>query len=438
MKMTQESEADGRHADILPRDGKGAPAATATLEDLTRRSGLAALALEELPARLRSSGLQEMAAAMAAAQDEILEANTLDLEASQEMAVPALLQEWLKLTPERLQGAISILRDLAEWPDPMQQVGAASYQPERGQAYTQRSPLGVVALLSEAFPELGAIAAALCLRTANTLLVRGGSETSHSNAVIVDVLQGALAQAGLPAESILLLPGEAGSLSALLSQGHDIDLVIPYGRPSWVKQVVRQSASPVLPTAMGNCYLYWGSSAPLETVRWMIIDSHRGEPDAVNAIEKVLLPPGISEASLQMLWNDLLERGFELRADASLAESFSSLALAKDEEWKTPYLSPTIAFRTVSGLSEAIDWINRHSSGHGDCLATDAYGESRRFTLGLRSAMVYVNASPRFERRPSNGGEIALGMCNVTGTRTGRIGLDALTQMTQIVLGQKK
>lgn len=436
--MTQGPDADdGLDVVLPPAEGMAIPP-VATLEDWTHRSAQAALALEDLPAGLRSAGLREMAAAMTAAQDEILEANTLDLEASQEMAVPELLQEWLKLTPERLQGAVCILRDLAEWPDPMQQVGAASYQPERGQAYTQRSPLGVVALLSEAFPELCAIAAALCLRTANALLLRGGSEASHSNAIIVDVLQGALEKAGLPMDSLLLLPGEVGSLSALLSQGNDLDLVIPYGRPSWLQQVIRQSVIPVLPTAMGNCYLYWGSSAPLETVRWMIIDSHRGEPDAVNAIEKVLLPPGISEASLQMLWNDLLERGFELRADAGLVESFSSLNLAEDEEWDRPYLSPTIAFRTVNGLSEAIAWINRHSSGHGDCLATDAYGESRQFTLGLRSAMVYVNASPRFERRPSNGGEIALGMCNVTGARTGRIGLDALTQMTQIVLGQKK
>lgn len=409
------------------------------IEAWAYRASQAAMTLQELPASVRSAGLQQMATALVEAQDEILEANTLDLEASQEMAVPELLQDWLKLTPERLQGAIAILRDLGEWPDPMQQVGAASYQPERGQAYSQRAPLGVVALLYEAFPELGAIAAGLNLRTANVLLLRGGSETSHSNAILVDVLQGALEKAGLPADSLMLLPGDqSGLLTELLTKPGMVDLVIPYGRPSWVQQVIRQAIVPVLPTTMGNCYLYWGSSAPLETVRWMIIDSHQGEPDAVNAIEKVLLPPGVNASSLQMLWNDLQERGFELRADAGLAAEFSSLAQAQEPEWDQPYLRRTVAFRSVASPAAAIAWINRHGSGHADCLATDVYGESRLFTLGLRSAMVYVNASPRFQRRPNNGGAIALGMSNAMGNQAGRIGLDTLTQMTQIVLGQKK
>lgn len=242
----------------------------------TGRSAKAALVLADLPAGLRSAGLRRMASALNSAQDEILEANTLDLEASQEMAVPEMLQEWLKLTPERLQATVAILRDLGEWPDPMQQVGAASYQPERGQAYSQRSPLGVVALLSEAFPELARSRRGSGLRTANALLLRGGSETSYSNRVIIEVLQEALEKVGLPTDSLLLLPGDVGSLSGLLNQVQDVDVIIPYGRPSWVQQVTRQSVIPVIPTAMGNCYLYWGCSAPLETVRWMIIDSHRG------------------------------------------------------------------------------------------------------------------------------------------------------------------
>lgn len=409
------------------------------IEDWAHRAAQAAVTLQELPASARSTGLQLMATALANAQDEILEANTLDLEASQERAAPDLLQDWLKLTPERLQGAIAILRELGEWPDPMQQVSAASYQPERGQAYSQRAPLGIVALLYEAFPELGAIASGLTLRTANVLLLHGGSETRHSSTIVVDVLQEALEKAGLPPDSVLLLPGDRPELvTGPLSCGGLADLIIPYGRPSWVRQVTCQAMGPVLPTAIGNCYLYWGSSASLETVRWMIIDSHRGEPDAVNAIEKVLLPPGVSASSLQMLWNDLQERGFELRADAGLSAEFSSLALAGDDEWGEPYLRRTVAFRTVASPAEAIAWINRHGSGHADCLATDAYGESRLFTLGLRSAMVYVNASPRFQRRPGNGGAIALGMSNAMGNQAGRIGLDTLTQMTQIVLGQKK
>ncbi len=397
----------------------------------------AAQTLQTLSGGQRSKALGALAVALEAAQDEILEANTLDLEASQEMAVPDLVQEWLKLTPERLQEAVSILRALSRLADPLQQAVLPTAQPSLGQGYGQRHPLGVVAMISEAFPGLGAIATGFCLRTGNSLLLRGGSESSHSNQAIYTVLQQTLEEIGFPKDSLLLLPTEQGSsLRELLGQ-RSIDLIIPYGRASLVQQVAQQAAVPVLPTRIGNCYLYWSSSAGLETVRSMIQESHRGEPERVNGIEKILIQTAVSKTAIERLLQALQDQEFDLRGDAALVAEFPQLKPTEAEEWRQPYqrLPRVIALRWVEDVSAAIAWINEHSSGHADCIATAAYSESRQFAQGIRSATTYVNASPRFERLPGLSQAIALGMSNQAGPQAGRIGLDTFTRISQIILG---
>lgn len=402
-------------------------------------AAIAAQSLRLASAAQRSSGLRAMAAALDADQDEILEANTLDLEASQEMAVPPLVQAWLKLTPERLQGAIAILKDLSRTSDPIQQVIPGQYQLQNAQVYGQRMPWGVVALVSEAFPALGAITAGLCLRTANALVVRGGSETSHSNRAIFRSLQQALEDAELPAAGLTLLPVEQGiSLQDVLSHP-GLDLVLPYGRRSLVRQVLGGTAAPVIAPGLGNCYLYWSGSAPLERVRRMLTESHYGEPEPVNALEKVLIPASIKRSGLERLWQELEQVGFTVLGDENLQQKYPELPLADVSDWSQSSHDRRILFRVVEDLPTAIAWINRHSSGHADAIATSSYEESRQFSAGISSAAIYINASPRFERNPGSGTDIALGMaCQASagvGNIQGRIGLDALTRMSQIILG---
>lgn len=384
----------------------------------------------------RSQALQSMAEALNNRQDDILEANTLDLEASREMAVPDLILEWLKLTPERLQSAVRILQRLSELSDPTQQVLNTPYQVEQGQTYCQLTPLGVIALVYEAFPELGAIAAGLCLRTANSLILKGGAEASHSNQVITETLQNAIEDAGLPPTCLQLLPSDQGDpLRELITRDQYVNLVIPYGRTSLVQQVIRQATVPVLKTAIGNCYLYWSPSGSIDIARWMILDSHQSEPDPVNAIEKVLIHRDQNITKLLLLWETLREKGYELKGDADLVAAFPELKRAEELEWSQPYLDRTIAFKFVDGLGEAIAWINEYSSGHADCLATESYQESRQFALGINSAISYINASPRFYRNPKRGSPIALGMSNQKGHRRGLISLETLTTVKHIVQG---
>ncbi|QYO63232.1 glutamate-5-semialdehyde dehydrogenase [Leptolyngbya sp. 7M] len=421
---------------------QGSSSLNASSPDLTtiaQQAQQSSLALSALRGMDRSRALQFMAEALLDRQNDILEANTLDLEASREMAIPELMLEWLKLTPERLQTAGQILQRLSELSDPIQPIlNTPSYQVDQCQTYCQLMPLGVIALIYEALPELGAIAAGMCLRSANSLILRGGAEASHSNQIIAETLKLAIEDAGLPGDCLQFLPAEQGDvIRELVTLDRYINLVIPYGRSSLVQQVIRQATAPVLRTAIGNCYLYWSPTGSLDIARWMILDSHQTEPDPVNAIEKVLIHRQHSSTALTMLWNSLKDKGFHLRGDAELASEFPDIfsVIADAAEWNRAYLSNTIAFKVVDSLENAIDWINQHSSGHADCLATESYQESRQFATSINSAIAYINASPRFHRNPKRGTPIALGMSNQKGHRRGLISLESLTTVKYIVQG---
>ncbi|MBD2204564.1 glutamate-5-semialdehyde dehydrogenase [Calothrix sp. FACHB-1219] len=384
----------------------------------------------------RSRAVLAMARAIERAFDDILEANTLDLEASREMAVPELVLDWLKLTPTRLETTVDILQRLGELPDPLRRVRNAEYQQDDSQSYSQLMPLGVIGFIYEAFPDLGAIAAGLCIKTGNTIILKGSTEASHSNEAIASVLQNAIAEVGLPPGCLELITTEHGaSVRDLVVQDQYLNLVIPYGRSTLVQQVMRQATCPVLKSAMGNCYLYWSLNSSLEMVRWMIIDSHESDPDPVNAIEKVLIHRQALPSSLAVLWNSLKDKGFEIKGDAELVEAFPQLQLAKEAEWGTAYLTKTVAFKLVDSLEAAIAWINQYSSGHADCIVTESYQESRQFALGVNSASTYINTSPRFSRNPSRGDSIFLGMSNQKGHRRGFISLETLTTVKHIVQG---
>lgn len=410
------------------------------LSTSVQRSYDAYLALETSDSRDRSLGIKAMAKGLSGSFDAILEANTLDLEMSREMAVPDLLIEWLKLTPERLQKTVEILESLAEMPDPIQQVFNAPYRLNTAGTYCQLMPLGVVALVYETFPELGAIAAGFCLKTGNSLLLRGCNSSTHSNQVIADILQSALKETELPTGCLEILSGEQGaSIQDLVTQHEYLSLVLPYGRPSLVEQVTQWATAPVLKSAMGNCYLYWSPTVDLDMVRWVILDSHASEPDPVNAIEKVLISPNQNPSILVRLFNILREKGFELRGDEILIEEFKDyLKPVKKSEWKTPYLDKIISFKVVNNLSEGIAWMNQYSSGHADCLVTDSYSESRQFATEIDSALVYINNSPRFDRHPTPGESLFLGVSNQKGHYRGLISLETFTTLKQVVQGNSK
>jgi glutamate-5-semialdehyde dehydrogenase len=386
-----------------------------------------------------SKALEAMGNAIAQQQDDILEANTLDLEISRDMAVPDLVVDWLKLTPERVQTAATIFQRLA-----LSGTTLPSANPEDGMGAYYTRPVGVVGLVYEAFPDLGAIAAALCIRTGNGLVLKGGSEASRTNQIIASILQRSLADVGLPPELIFSI--DSTDISRLdVAQCPDIDLVIAHGRPSLVGQIVKHASVPVIPSRIGNCYLYWAAGGSLEQVYQMIAESHLGTPDAVNRIEKVLVHKAHSENVVTRLWTRLQENGFQIRATeemrswrtsaTSATAPNDSVETTAEEEWSTAFLKRAVAFRQVENSDTAIRWINTHSSGHADCIATSDYAESRKFISLCRSAALYVNASPRFVRNAEQTSEIALGASDYKGIGGGLISMSVMQARQRIFHG---
>jgi glutamate-5-semialdehyde dehydrogenase len=406
---------------------------SATLHQVRR----GALTLGKTASQTRNQAIQQLADGLKHHQNELLEANTLDLEMSRELAVPSGVLNWLKLTPERLNRVGLILEQLAHLPNPLtsEQMALSTTQ-----GYVQTAPLGVIGFVYEAFPELALILAAMCWKTGNGLLLQGDITGRNSNQFVIALLQATLEASGLPDVCVQALPSDSRrqleSHNLVLHGLSDVNLIIPYGRPRFIEQVHQHSRVPALCPTLGNCYLYWSESCGSEPVKSLIIDSHDGCPEAINAIEKVLLPPTLNTSRLTLLWGALKEKGFELRGDAELVAEFPELTLATKAEWSQPYLKKIVAFKRVENLDVAIEWMNTHSHGQADCLVTDSYTESRQFALNIQSSTSYINASPRFSRYAAGDqGTVALGICGRRSLHSGAIDLQTLLTTKHVIQG---
>lgn len=414
-------------------------------EDLTgfiHKSHNAALQLTQIPTRERDSFLLALTDSVKKHKNLILEANTLDLEASREMAIPDLVLEWLKLTPERLNNAIECLMELARLPDPLTlHVGINGYQ---------RVPLGVVAFVYEGFPQLSLIAAGMCLKVGNTIILKGGNEGSYTHEAIASITKDVLAARGFPEACISSVP-RGIVLKELIVQEKYLRLVIPYGRPSFVQQVSKQATISALPIAMGNCYLYLSATGNLDLAKEVVLNSRKGDPDAINAIEKVVIHRSWLDRGLGDWLCSLRKQGLSLRgcpetttyfrklAEENEPNSQYSLAIEPETIWGQAYLDETLAIKIVDSLDEAISWINQYSSGHAEVLLTDSLSERDRFVSLINSSTIFVNAHSRFSRCTKTGDnvKIALGMSSLKTRGASRypgvIDIYALTTTKQIL-----
>lgn len=387
------------------------------------------LALARSSVSARQQAMVALADALEAAQDDILEANTLDLETSLEMAVPDLVVDWLRLTPDRLHAATDTLRRLA----PLELPAVPSLG-EVGEGLTlgQWMPLGMVALVYEALPELGIIAAGLCLHTGNGLLLKGGNEASQTNQAIANVFETVLGTEDVPAGLVQFISTSDGeSVRRWLLKAPGLDLLIPYGRPSLVQQIYREAQVPILLPAMGNCYLYWAPSAPAKAVATMVVKSHQGSPDPVNAIEKVLIDSQVSPQAIAELGDHLAAAA----VDVIHWEAGTTPTNTGEESWQLSSLQRQVTLCPVPTMATAITWINQYSSGHGDAIATGSYQDGLQFSRRVRSTAVYVNRSPQFLRNPPQASAIALGIAGSYGPYRGPITRKALLCLKTISQG---
>ncbi len=396
----------------------------------------AAHAVAGLGTDARNALLASMAAALEADAAAILAANAQDLAAASAKGTGSAMLDRLKLDDKRLAGIAAALREVAALPDPVGQVTRAYDRPNGIHVERVRVPLGVIAMIYEARPNVTADAAALCIKAGNAVILRGGSEAIHSNTAIASALRRALREAGLP-EAVLTLVTDLRRETMLeLIQLNDIvDLVIPRGGEGLIRFVAEHARVPVIKHYKGVCHLYVDADADRKVALDLLIDGKVSRPSACNSLETLLVHRAAAADFLPTAVAELRRRGVEVRGDAATRALVPGVAEASEDDYAAEFLDLVIAVKVVDSLDEAIAHIRRYGSDHTEVIATRDAAHAEAFVHALRSAVVMVNASSRF----SDGGELGLGAeIGISTTRLhsyGPMGLEALTVERFVVRG---
>lgn len=396
----------------------------------------AAQTLAQLSSQARSTMIAAMADALETDSAAILAANAEDLAAAETKGTGRAMLDRLKLDPARLAGVAAALREVAALPDPVGQVTRDYQRPNGIRVQKVRVPLGVIAMIYEARPNVTADAAALCLKAGNGVILRGGSEAIHSNVAIATALRRAIAAAGVPAAALTLVEDLSRETMLQLLQLNDIvDLAIPRGGEGLIRFVAEHARVPVIKHYKGVCHLFVDASADRKHALDLLIDGKVSRPAACNSLETLLVHRDVAAEFLPAAIAELRRRGVEVRGDAATRALVPDVAEASEADYAAEFLDLIIAVRVVDSLEQAIDHIRRYGSDHTEVIATEDPAHAEAFVQALRSAVVMVNASSRF----SDGGELGLGAeIGISTTRLhayGPMGLEALTVERFVVRG---
>jgi len=396
--------------------------------------------IAQLDTGVKDAALLAMADALTERAGEILEANARDMEAGAEGDLGDALLDRLALTPTRLAGMADDVRRIAALPDPVGEVIEGRRLPNGLDLRKLRVPLGVVAVVYEARPNVTIDCTALCLKSGNAIVLRGSSIAAHSNAVLAAVAAEAVAAVGLPEGSVSLVAGGGREeLAELATASESVDLIIPRGGEGLKAALSAVATVPVIYAAAGNCHVYVDASADLDAARAIILNAKLQRPGTCNSAETLLVHRDAAPAFLPAAIADLRAAGVELRVDgrtrALAADAADDLLDATEEDYATEFLALTLAVRVVDSAEEAIEHVNRFGSGHSEAIVTSSSGAARAFTGGVDAACVYVNASTRF----TDGGQFGLGAELGNSTQKlharGPIGLRELCTFKYVVEG---
>ena len=396
----------------------------------------AAATLAQLDTAARNALLHAMADALDANAAPILAANARDIEAAEARGTSGALLDRLRLDASRLAGVSAAVREVADLPDPVGQVTRDDVRPNGIRVRKVRVPLGVIAMIYEARPNVTADAAALCIKAGNGVILRGGSEAIHSNTAIADSLRGAIAAQDIGADVLTLVTDLRRETMLELLQLHDIvDLAIPRGGEGLIRFVAEHARVPVIKHYKGVCHLFVDASADPDLALRLLLDGKTGRPSACNALETLLVHADVADAFVPRAIEALQARGVEVRGDAGIAARADGVVPIGEDDDAAEFLDLVIAARIVDSLDAALAHIRRFGSDHTEVIATRDEANAARFVAALRSAVVMVNASSRF----SDGGELGLGAeIGISTTRLhayGPMGLEALTVERFVVEG---
>ena len=354
----------------------------------------------------KNQALKKIAEGLIENTDKIIEANKVDLENGEKNGMAKSMFDRLKLDKERIEGMAKGVLDVATLPEPVGRILSATERPNGLRIEKVSTPIGVIAVIFEARPNVTSDAAALCLKSGNTVILRGGKEAINSNKTIAKVMRQAVKEAGMPEDVIQLVEDTSReSANELMKMNEYVDVLIPRGGAGLIQAVVKNATVPVIETGVGNCHIYIDKNADLKKAVDIVFNAKTSRPSVCNAAESLLIHKDIAKEALVAIKNKLDEKDVTLVGDSKAREIIPDMEKATDADWATEYLDYKMSVKIVDSVEEAIDHIYKYSTGHSECIVTENAGTAEKFMAQVDSAAVYLNASTRF----TDGGEFGFG-----------------------------
>lgn len=354
----------------------------------------------------KNQALKKIAEGLIENTDKIIEANKVDLENGEKNGMAKSMLDRLKLDKERIEGMAKGVLDVATLPEPVGRILSATERPNGLRIEKVSTPIGVIAVIFEARPNVTSDAAALCLKSGNTVILRGGKEAINSNKTIAKVMRQAVKEAGMPEDVIQLVEDTSReSANELMKMNEYVDVLIPRGGAGLIQAVVKNATVPVIETGVGNCHIYIDKNADLKKAVDIVFNAKTSRPSVCNAAESLLIHKDIAKEALVAIKNKLDEKDVTLVGDSKAREIIPDMEKATDADWATEYLEYKMSVKIVDSVEEAIDHIYKYSTGHSECIVTENAGTAEKFMNQVDSAAVYLNASTRF----TDGGEFGFG-----------------------------
>ena len=406
------------------------------LETLGQRAKAAARQLSATSTAQKNQALLAMADRLLGEQARVLAANARDMAEGKAKGLSAALLDRLLLTPARIDAMAEGLRQVAALPDPVGECVSGVRRPNGLEIRKVRVPFGVIAMIYEARPNVTVDAAALCLKTGNAVILRGGSEAIESNKALAEILTEAARAAGLPDGAISLIETtDREAVNRLLKLNRYIDVIIPRGGAGLIRTVVENSTVPVIETGIGVCHTYVDESADLEMAADIAFNAKVSRPGVCNAMETLLVHRTVADALLPLLLERYARAGVELRGCPETATRHAAVKPATEEDWATEYHDFILSVKVVGSLEEALEHIDRYSTKHSEAIVTRDYDNARRFQQQVDAATVYVNASTRFTDGFEFGFGAEIGISTQKLHARGPMGLVELTSFKYLVDG---
>ena len=406
------------------------------MQDLGQRARVAARAISRAETAAKDAALTAMADEIERETDTLIAANKKDLDAGRAQGLDAALLDRLELNTGRIKAMADGLRQIAALPDPVGEITDLNYRPSGIQVGRMRVPLGVIGIIYESRPNVTADAAGLCLKSGNATILRGGSEAIHSNQAVAACIQAGLKQAGLPEDAVQVVETtDRAAVGELIRMKEYVDVIVPRGGKSLIERISTEATIPVIKHLHGVCHVYIDDKADMHKAVKVAFNAKTQRYGTCNTMETLLVARGVAARILPVLAEMFQEKGVELRGCEATRKIVPGIETATEEDWHTEYLAPILSIRVVENVDEAMDHIARYGSAHTDSIVTEDITHARRFLREVDSSSVMVNASTRFADGFEYGLGAEIGISTDKLHARGPVGLEGLTSVKFIVLG---